>query len=266
LPFLTKKSFIGKVRSNGRVFKGRLDKYVGNTNEKNIHDIRTSTRRLHVSYSLLTKKIHSKAEMANYVRLSKDLFKYNSDIRDIDIIYQHLKFYENKTAERLQKYLVRKRTKKLKSAIDLAKQLKDLPLPEIDQEYISTKKMESKFVKRKEKLFNMILRVIPTVISDPRRINELHELRKCSKKLRYLLELIPAQEQAISKLIKIQDKLGSIHDFDITIAFLLRCKQDSSLQNIIQNETYERNNKFQEFAKSMTDFVDSDNKDNFLRI
>ena len=118
----------------------KLEKYVDNSNEKNIHDIRTSTRRLHASYSLLTKKIHGKPEINNYVRLSKDLFKYNSDIRDIDIICQHLNLYENKESSRLQKYLIRKREQKLKSAINLAVRLKDLPLPEVHQEYLTTKK------------------------------------------------------------------------------------------------------------------------------
>lgn len=75
MPFLTKKAFLDKVRSDGRGFMKKLEKYVDNTNEKNIHDIRTSTRRLHASYSLLTKKIHGKPEINNYVRLSKDLFK-----------------------------------------------------------------------------------------------------------------------------------------------------------------------------------------------
>ncbi len=98
----------------------KLKKYVDNTNEKNNHDIRTSTRRLHASYSLLTKKIHGKPEINNYVKLSKDLFKYNSDIRDIDIICQHLKLYENKESSRLQKYLIRKREQKLKSAINFS--------------------------------------------------------------------------------------------------------------------------------------------------
>jgi CHAD domain-containing protein len=266
LPLLTIKSFIAKVRSYGRGFKKKLEKYVRNTNEKNIHDIRTSTRRLHVTYSLLTKKIHSRPDISNYFRLSKVLFKYNSGIRDIDIICQHLKYYENEESDRVQKYLIRKRAKKLKSAIDLAVQMKVLPLPEIDEKYLCTKKVQSKFAKEKEKLLNKIVRNIPTVTSDPRRIEELHELRKSSKKLRYLLELLPKQDEAVSKLTKIQDKLGSIHDFDITIAFLKRCKQDSMVQNIIQSETYERNNKFQEFANSMTGFLDSNDKDNILNI
>jgi len=264
LPFLTKKSFIAKVRSYGLEFKKKVEKYLGNTNEKNIHDIRTSTRRLHVTYSLLTKKIHGKPEISSYYRLSKVLFKYNSDIRDVDIICQHLKSYDNKESARVQKYLVRKRAKKLKSAIDLAGQMKVLPLPEIDEKYLSTKKIESKFANEKEKFLNRIVRNIPTVTSDSRRIEELHELRKNSKKLRYLLELLPKQDEGVSKLIKMQDKLGSIHDFDITIAFLKRCKQDSMLQSIIQSEAHQRNKKFQEFSNSMTEFLDSKDKDNYF--
>ena len=50
LPFLTKKRFLDKVGRDGKIFMKRLDKYIDNTDEKNIHDIRTSTRRLHVSF------------------------------------------------------------------------------------------------------------------------------------------------------------------------------------------------------------------------
>lgn len=92
--------------------------------------------------------------------------------------------------------------------------------------------------------------------------HELNKFRKCSKKLRYLLEMLPKEHYTLSKLIKVQNKLGTIHDFDITISFLNRCKQESMIQSIIQNESHERNNKFQEFVSSITD---SDDKDNFFK-
>ena len=38
LPYLTKKAFLDKVRSDDRGFMKKLEKYVDNTNEKNIHD------------------------------------------------------------------------------------------------------------------------------------------------------------------------------------------------------------------------------------
>lgn len=259
MSLVTKKSFIANFRKYSIGYQKKLQKYCNNTNEKNIHDIRTSTRRLHVLFTLLNKKIQSKPEASNYVKLSKMLFRYNSQIRDIDIICHHLKVYQNKESYRLQDYQRRKRGKKLKSAINLALQLKNLRVPEIDKEYLSTKKIRSKFVKEKKRLLDKIVKDIPDVTSDAKRIEELHELRKSSKKLRYLLELLPKQDKAVSKLIKMQDELGSIHDFDITIAFLNRCKQNSIVQSLILSEAEQRSNKFQEFSESMRKFLYSNN-------
>lgn len=262
MPLVTKKSFIANFRKYSVGYGKKLQKYCNNTNEKNIHDIRTSTRRLHVSFSLLNKKIQSKPEISNYIKLSKLLFKYNSQIRDIDIICRHLKLYQNKESYRLQNYQRRKREKKLKSAIKLALQLRNLKLPQIDEEYISTKKIRSKFEKEKNRLLDRIVKDIPDVTSDPKSIEELHELRKSSKKLRYLLELLPKEEKGVSRLIMMQDKLGSIHDFDISITFLNRCKQNSIVQSLIRSEAHQRDNKFLEFSESMREFRYSNNKFN----
>lgn len=264
MPLVTKKSFIAKFRSHSIRYGKKLQKYCNNTNEKNIHDIRTSTRRLDVSFTLLNKKIQSKPEIRNYFKLSKLLFRYNSQIRDIDIICRHLKLYQNKESYRLQDYQKQKRGKKLKSAMDLALKLRNLKLPEIDEKYISTKKIRSKFENEKKRLLDRIVKDIPNVISDPKSIEELHELRKSSKKLRYLLELLPKEEKAVSRLIKMQDKLGSIHDFDITITFLNRCKQNSIVQSLIRGEAHQRDNKFQEFSENMREFRNRNYKFNLF--
>jgi CHAD domain-containing protein len=109
--------------------------------------------------------------------------------------------YQDKESYRLQDYQKQKRGKKLKSAMDLALKLRNLKLPEIDEKYISTKKIRSKFENEKKRLLDRIVKDIPNVISDPKSIEELHELRKSSKKLRYLLELLPKEEKAVSRLI-----------------------------------------------------------------
>ena len=133
-------------------------------------------------------------------------------------------------------------------------------LPDINGDYLSTRKIQSKFAKEKSKLQDRILRDLPIVTLDPLKIEELHELRKNSKKLRYLLELLPKEDKSISKLINIQDKLGLIHDFDITIAFLERCKQNTMTQNIINSETHQRNDEFRKFSISVKKFGDGNDK------
>jgi len=64
---------------------------------------------------------------------------------------------------------------------------------------------------------------LPVVLINANRINEIHEMRKDYKKLRYLLEVVPDQNNSNSKndkeihkmiaeLEDIPDLLGSIHD------------------------------------------------------
>jgi CHAD domain-containing protein len=64
----------------------------------------------------------------------------------------------------------------------------------------------------------------PVVITNLSKLEELHGLRKDCKKLRYMLELLPEENkdslQMKKTLQRIQDILGSIHDFDFTIAHL----------------------------------------------
>jgi CHAD domain-containing protein len=135
-----------------------------------------------------------------------------------------------------------------------------MSLPDINGDYLSTRKIQSKVAKEKSKLQDRILRDLPIVTLDPFKIEELHELRKNSKKLRYLLELLPKEDKSISKLINIQDKLGLIHDFDITIEFLERCKQNTMTQNIINSETRQRNDVFRKFSNSVKKFGDGNDK------
>ena len=58
LPFLTKKAFLDKVGSYGRGFMKKLEKYVDNTNEKNIHDkfLHKRPRRLDLKQYEFSKK------------------------------------------------------------------------------------------------------------------------------------------------------------------------------------------------------------------
>ena len=152
MSFVTKKLLVGRIKRYSTRFKRKLDEFCTNPTSRNIHDIRTSTRRLLNSYSLLNKESERKSEINNYVKISKRLFKYNSDVKDIDIVCHHLKLYKNIESYRLQQYLKTKRERKLKTTITLGLQLKNMNLPDINGEYLSTRKIQSKFAKKKEQI------------------------------------------------------------------------------------------------------------------
>ena len=69
--------------------------------------------------------------------------------------------------------------------------------------------------------------------------------------MRYMLELLPEENTEAIKLKKIferiQDYLGSIHDFDITISYLRSLQPNREIQEIINTETENRRLKYAEF-------------------
>jgi CHAD domain-containing protein len=125
------------------------------------------------------------------------------------------------------------------------------------------------------------------------KIVELHELRKDCKKLRYLLELMPDQDnkethkmitelediqdmlgsihiqnnegmhKMITELEDIQDMLGSIHDNDAMIAYLKRVRHSKEITHILNSEVTERNTKYKEFVQYCKRNLSS-SRDNFF--
>jgi CHAD domain-containing protein len=93
----------------------------------------------------------------------------------------------------------------------------------------------------------------PAVLTNQAKLEELHDLRTV-KKLRYLLELLPENKNNVLKtrqtLQKLQDILGTLHDYDFTIEYLGSLGQSSTeIQEIITIEKEERNAKYHEFLR-----------------
>jgi CHAD domain-containing protein len=102
-----------------------------------------------------------------------------------------------------------------------------LSIPRVRENAIPAKKLEMRYNKVVVRLRERIELDLPIVLTNVNKIEELHELRKPCKKLRYLLELTSHQQNGINnketnavitELEDVQDILGSIHDSDTTIA------------------------------------------------
>lgn len=89
----------------------------------------------------------------------------------------------------------------------------------------------------------------------------------------YLLELVPPQNNTsiddkeihniITELEDLQDMLGSIHDIDITIAYLNRVRHLKEVTHILHDEISERNKKYEDFLQFCKRSL-SDSRHNFL--
>jgi CHAD domain-containing protein len=171
------------------------------------------------------------------MRTSKQLFKINSQVRDYDIICEKLQKYTSEPIyTKLTGSLNRKRKTKSASARKIALSLRDLAIPHVKESAIPTKKLEMRYNKVVVRLRERIELNLPIVLTNANKLKELHEMRKDSKKLRYLLELTSHQNKEIHTIITeledIQDTLGTIHDCDTMIAYMKRIRHRNGLTSV----------------------------------
>lgn len=280
--------YLDKSERNIQRVSNKLDDYIKEPNEENIHDIRKAIRRLEASYrSLPSKKVRKRGAIKEYAECSKRLFSINSQIRDFDIISSKLSGVENPTQqdtlESIQGSLSKQRKTKLNQAISFALELRKLRVPKLTKKIkISNKKSKKRFSKVIYKFVTRIEHNLPIVVNNNEKVTELHELRKDCKKLRYLLELLPDNsgkgqrrevdgylQELIEKLEKVQDMLGIIHDYDTMIAYLNRRKRKGGrsilIHSILANLRHERQNKYEEFIKFVKDDLSTGNSNFFVR-
>ena len=253
LPFLT------KFHENIQKVSNRISKYLKDPKAKNIHDIRTSIRRLNASFSTLPKKYRTGSSMSTYILSCKELFKVNSEIRDLDIIYEKLQKYPpNDNRNKIIDTLKETRVTKLEYAKNIALTLNNTDASKLlDEIKVTQKELEKRYNKIVANLISKIETYFPIVITDSSRVEELHDLRKACKKLRYMLELLPIENKKALEmrktLQKIQDILGIIHDYDFTINYLELNEQPSNeVREIINNEMQERKLNYERFIKFCT--------------
>ena len=250
LPFLT------KLSENLRRVHNRVNKYLKDPNAKQIHDVRTAIRRLDATFLILPKKYRNGSPLSEYVLKCKEFFKVNSEIRDYDIIYAKLQKYpSNAQRDSVIETLRATRDASLEHAKSIAGSLKSTDTSKIiDRIGVTEKDLQKRFDKILARLISNIESTFPVVLTDSLKIEELHDLRISCKKLRYLLELLPDENQGALKtrktLQKLQDILGAIHDYDFAIEYLSSLGQSSlEIQEIIAIEKEERCAKFDEFLR-----------------
>ena len=278
---ISARHFLSTLEASVQRVDKRLNDYLKDPNENNIHDIRTAIRRLSASFGSLPNSERKKKKNCDYLTTARQLFKINSQIRDNDIINAKLEKYSSETAyTKLTDSLKRRRKTQLSTAAKIAKSLRQLPVPYITEDDIEEIKLQRRYNKIVRRLSERIELNLPVVLANKNKIVELHEMRKNCKKLRYLLELMPDQDNSkekhktiaelediqeilglihiqntkathkmITELEDIQDILGSIHDSDIMVAYLKRVKHSTEIGNILDSEIRERNTRYEEFVQ-----------------
>ena len=265
-------TYIDNCTQNIKRVYTKLEKYLENPTEDNIHHMRTSLRRLEATYQSSPKQIRKKKKFKEFASVGKRLFRINSNIRDIDIILEKLAREGKMHEQQLEHYenpLVQEKENQLEEARTIALELRELVVPSIYDKNKIDKKFEKNTIKRLAKIFrklkNKIEKRTLIVIGDDSRITELHELRKDSKKLRYLIELVTSKgnisdnakalmdnnnHKTLEHLEKIQGMLGDIHDYDIALNYLRQHKASNNplITSTITNIIKVRKAKFDDFV------------------
>jgi CHAD domain-containing protein len=248
--------FVNACQRNISRVSNKLNDYIANPDEKNIHDIRISIRRLDACYKTLPKKIRNKKQVKTYVHKSRDLFKLNSEIRDFDVITDLIRKNnpENGNGNGVgHTKFENRRASKLKEAKVVAVGLRKLTVPNIDKGSITALKLTKRYNKLISNFDSRIQLTLPLVMTDADKVTELHEMRKDCKKLRYLLELVPygkLSDKNMSKLEEelqnMQDLLGAIHDCDAAVDHLKRQTKRQRQNDIIERIVQERKRRYED--------------------
>jgi CHAD domain-containing protein len=247
--FVTLNGVVQKVNS-------RLEKYLEEPTEENVHDVRIAIRKLESAWTVLPKKIRQKRKVRKFVQLHKKFFRANSKIRDFDIIQQKLDL--SSTTEEIKKLIYEKKKRQMVVAQKQAKQAQSVKFPKIARSKILPLALEKRFKKISVKLSEDIHSLIPVVISSESKIAELHQLRKDCKKLRYILELTHNAESSnfVARLKQMQDLLGSIHDSDITMDFLRGISgKSANVKELLKKESEIRTQLYKEFVEKQKEIL-----------
>jgi CHAD domain-containing protein len=240
--------------------KKRLDTYLRDPNdEDNVHDMRTSLRRFEAAFSLLPKKARKRNR--KWAGACKVFFRANSRVRDLDIVRTKVMTLGGR---QFVEAIEAKRKTALAHALTLARSVEKMP-PAPGAKNIDDEEFANRMDKVANRLVSTVKDRLPVVLTDSSKKEELHELRKDMKKLRYVLEILPAshrkrhgraatriigggKKSAMLRLKELQGILGSIRDCDITLDYI---QEVEGAEAILQKEKDQRDTLYKKFIETM---------------
>jgi CHAD domain-containing protein len=246
---ITPKSFSEKLEKSESELSKRLNNYLKDPSEENVHDLRTSIRRLLARLDLLPGKVRRKDKSKKIAKEFTKLLRLNAKVRDLDIVLTKIaKSKEASDLNAIARELKDSRKSGLKAARKLASSIKNEELPEVEPDQITGPALKKRFEKVVEKLTGKIEKRLPTVLGEPQNKDELHQLREDSRRLRYTLELDPSSSSNLQILESWQEVLGAIHDSDIFMTHFEKTKDSEKIGSLLERETSGRNDNYEKFC------------------
>lgn len=261
----TAELFASRFEKSAQKVKERLAAYIEEPeNDEKVHDVRTGLRRLEASFLLMPKKLRKRN--GKQIDAHKRFFRANSRVRDYDIIRGRIAARARaELFAQLAADLDSMRKAEVEGAVGIARLISSMPAASLKG--LKESELESRMDEVAERLLRKVKSGLPVVVADRKNIEELHQLRKDLKKLRYVLEVMPSglkkphekkairmlngeNKRAEERLKELQDLLGSMHDIDITVQYLESLRKKAAAP-VVQGEKAERDALFDRFSKSL---------------
>jgi CHAD domain-containing protein len=223
-----------------------------------VHDIRTAIRRVEAAIELLPKKSQKKQKFRRYLTKSKKLFKATSPVRDADIIVSSLREVESAPGvgiaiSRLQS----ERDQRAFEISDRAETFSNIKIPKPKKNQVTQAQLKKRKTKVSFDLQSKIAELIPVILRDFRKIDDLHDLRKYCKNLRYALEILPsAEDETLARLMEDWQKtLGNVRDIYMTQHFIEENKLSTELEEFVSSLNSKRERLLESFIHSAQSHV-----------
>lgn len=249
---ITPQSYAHSLSKSKKLVSDNVKAYLKEPSEENVHDLRTSIRRLLTTANILPKKIRGEKESRRYLESHEKLLRLNAKVRDLDIILSKLPHHGDDPAyAKLAKQLQEMRESSLKRAQRFAESINDKTSFHIETPKLSEPIIQKRFKKTAKALTKTLREHLHVVVKEPRNVDELHKLREDSRRLRFTLEIDDTPES--SKLLPVletwQDVLGKIRDSDVFISHFEDEKRPAKIEKVLEQEKSARRENYQRFLE-----------------
>ena len=257
---ITPQSYTQSLSRSEKIVSDKVRAYIREPSEENVHDLRTSIRRLLTTASVLPKTIRRQREFKRYLESYAKLLRLNAKVRDVDIILAKLPYHgDDPNFSIIATQLKESRESSLKRAKRFASSIKGKKDFSVEPRDLSSPLIQKRFRKTTSSLTKTLKTHLRIVVREPQNLDELHKLREDSRSLRFTLEMddSPETSRLLPVLEKWQDVLGEIRDSDIFISRVEDGKFSSKLKEVLEKERsgrQENYEKFLEIAKESPSF------------
>lgn len=242
-----------RYRKADKELRSKAAKFISDQSIGNVHDLRTSARRMESIVDLLPKIVRKRKKFKKYLSILRKFFRSTTEIRDLDVVRQNLESYSSlpQVSNAIQ-ITLKERTHLISNALKHGELFLETKCPKIGKKDLSSKKLSKRRDKILKDLTAKLQEELPIVLDDYRKIRELHDMRKECKRLRYTLELLPSRNdsQLVARMRDWQSVLGAIRDIDVTEQFAEKKGLLEELEEVLASLRISRSRMLESFSKS----------------